>query len=214
MQAAQAYDRAARSIRGASAICNFPATAQEEQNTAKYLDRVAASVRKRRHGHAEASDVPVCMRRLTARQRARLAANPPPPPTEAKAAPAPAGGSVLATKKMISKASSRPRQTRVTAQGVYGTVQRATVATSAVPSSALLPLHAACKPAAYMQRISGRLNVCALQMPTRPLPRVTMQRTPTRSMRTLMRRCLRLPRPRRTRPPRRSSGPATALCRR
>ena len=73
MQAAAAYDAAARQIRGESAICNFPLTSQEEENTARYLDRLAASVRKRRHVSADAEEPPLCLRRLTARQKAKLA---------------------------------------------------------------------------------------------------------------------------------------------
>ena len=75
MQAAAAYDSAARQIRGDSAICNFPLTAQEEENTARYLDRLAASVRKRRHVSADAEQPPLCLRRLTARQKAKLASS-------------------------------------------------------------------------------------------------------------------------------------------
>lgn len=75
MQAAAAYDAAARQIRGDSAICNFPLTVQEEENTARYLDRLAASVRKRRHVSADAEEPPLCLRRLTARQKAKLASS-------------------------------------------------------------------------------------------------------------------------------------------
>lgn len=73
VQAAAAYDSAARKIRGDSAICNFPISPQEEANTAKYLDRMAASVRKRRHGGADDAAPPLCLRRLTARQKSKLA---------------------------------------------------------------------------------------------------------------------------------------------
>ena len=72
LQAARAYDQAARNIRGDGAICNFPVSEKEQANTARYLDRVAASVRKRRHGQAIGPGSGVCMRRLTARQRAKL----------------------------------------------------------------------------------------------------------------------------------------------
>jgi hypothetical protein len=142
MQAAQAYDKAARSIRGANAICNFPANEQEEQNTAKYRNRLATSVRKRRHGHAESSNMPTCMLRLTARQRARLESSShhasSPQDTAAAAAAAksdvqkdgsrsqaaptpashlpPVAASVLATKKMISKGNCRRRILRVSGQ--------------------------------------------------------------------------------------------------
>jgi hypothetical protein len=144
MQAAQAYDKAARSIRGANAICNFPANEQEEQNTAKYRNRLATSVRKRRHGHAESSNMPTCMLRLTARQRARLESSShhvsSPQDTasaaaaaaaksdvqkdgsRSKASPTPAShlppvaASVLATKKMISKGNCRRRILRVSGQ--------------------------------------------------------------------------------------------------
>lgn len=73
-EAAAAYDSAARAIRGPGAICNFPSTAQERENTARYAERIAASLRKRRHGRADAGGTDaVSLRRLTARQRARLA---------------------------------------------------------------------------------------------------------------------------------------------
>jgi hypothetical protein len=74
LQAAAAYDAAARQIRGDSAICNFPITEKEQENTERYLDRVAASTRKRRHavGHDCAAPA-ACLRRLTARQKSRLA---------------------------------------------------------------------------------------------------------------------------------------------
>lgn len=73
MQAAAAYDSAARKIRGDAAICNYPVNPQEEANAAKYLDRVAASVRKRRHGGGDDAEPPLCLRRLTARQKSKLA---------------------------------------------------------------------------------------------------------------------------------------------
>eukprot|EP00892_Ulva_mutabilis_P008931 jgi/Ulvmu1/640/UM010_0010.1 len=72
-EAAAAYDSAARKIRGDSAICNYPVNPQEEANSAKYLDRVASSVRKRRHGGGNDAEPPLYMRRLTARQKSKLA---------------------------------------------------------------------------------------------------------------------------------------------
>jgi hypothetical protein len=134
MQAAQAYDKAARSIRGSSAICNFPANEQEAQNTAKYLSRLAASAGRCRHNHAESGGMPVCTRRLTVRQRARLessgsrggTAKTGKPGAEglveeasgsksrkggAEAAPS-AGSSNLATKKIITKGGCRARAAR------------------------------------------------------------------------------------------------------
>lgn len=73
LQAAAAYDAAARQIRGEAAICNFPVTEKEQQNAERYLDRVASATRKRRHTTGAEADTPaLCQRRLTARQRAKL----------------------------------------------------------------------------------------------------------------------------------------------
>lgn len=73
LQAAAAYDAAARQIRGEAAICNFPVTEKEQQNAERYLDRVASATRKRRHTSGGDADTPaLSQRRLTARQRAKL----------------------------------------------------------------------------------------------------------------------------------------------
>lgn len=76
LQAAIAYDTAARAIKGSSAICNYPETAAERQNTEQYLTRVDTSARKRGRTEApEMSGLPCAppARKLTARQRACVA---------------------------------------------------------------------------------------------------------------------------------------------
>ena len=70
VQAAHAYDAAARSIRGDSAICNFPENEQEAANAHRYHDRMAATQRKRRPGTA--AGTASAGRRLTARQKAKF----------------------------------------------------------------------------------------------------------------------------------------------
>ena len=83
MQAAAAYDDAARQIRGENAICNFPKTEQEQENAERYLVRVGGS-RKRRTDSAMGGPPANSQRRLTARQLARAASAPVPSVDEAE----------------------------------------------------------------------------------------------------------------------------------
>jgi hypothetical protein len=77
VQAAAAYDTAARQIRGENAICNYPQTQQEQQNAEKYLVRIGNNSRKRRNDATTGVGAPAStQRRLTARQMARAASAP------------------------------------------------------------------------------------------------------------------------------------------